>query len=141
MRGNKKLKSQFLNSLKRGTGEAYLISKSNPNIDFSNQIIKGALNIFAYDGQCEGDRAQYIFDIISTSKQKNEIRKSCFKRSRNESDDTWNLTHLFALTKPNGFSSFFCRSLFIAFYSKEANELLRSIAVLIYKRGSLSSFH
>lgn len=99
MRGNKKLKSQFLNSLKRGTGEAYLISKSNPNIDFSNQIIKGALNIFAYDGQCEGNRAQYIFDIISTSKQKTKIRKAILRGLAIENDETWNLTHLFALTK------------------------------------------
>lgn len=76
MKGNKNLKSQFLNSLKRGTGEAYVIAKSNPNIDFSNQIIKGALNIFAYDGQCEGNRAQYIFDISDISKQKTKIRKA-----------------------------------------------------------------
>lgn len=99
MKDNKKLKSQFLNSLKRGTGEAYLIAKSNPNIDFSNQIIKGALNIFAYDGQCEGNRAQYIFDIISLSKQKTKVRKAVLKGLANESDNTWNLTHLFALTK------------------------------------------
>lgn len=99
MKGNKNLKSQFLNSLKRGTGEAYLIAKSNPNIDFSNQIIKGALNIFAYDGQCEGNRAQYIFDIIAISKQKIKIRKAVLKGLAKESDDTWNLTHLFALTK------------------------------------------
>nr|WP_315394825.1 hypothetical protein [uncultured Sphingobacterium sp.] len=99
MKGNKNLKSQFLNSLKRGTGEAYLIAKSNPNIDFSNQIIKGALNIFAYDGQCEGNRAQYIFDIISLSKQKTKVRKAVLKGLAKESDDTWNLTHLFALTK------------------------------------------
>jgi hypothetical protein len=99
MKDNKKLKSQFLNSLKRGTGEAYLIAKRHPNIDFSNQIIKGALNIFAYDGQCEGNRAQYIFDIISLSKQKTKIRKAILKGLANESDNTWNLTHLFALTK------------------------------------------
>lgn len=92
-------KRQFLNSLKRGTGEAYFIAKSNPNIDFSNQIIKGALNIFAYDGQCEGDRAQYIFDIISVSKRQTKIRKAILKGLANKRDDTWNLTHLFALTK------------------------------------------
>ena len=70
------IKRQFLNALKRGTGEAYLIVKDNPKIDFSNQIIKGALNIFAYDGQCEGDRATYIFEIISISKKKDKIRKA-----------------------------------------------------------------
>ncbi len=61
------LKRQFLHVLKRGTGEAYLIVKAHPEIDFSNQIIQGALNIFAYDGQSEGDRATYIFEIISIS--------------------------------------------------------------------------
>jgi hypothetical protein len=53
--------------------------KDNPNIDFSNQIIKGALNIYAYDGQSEGNRAQYIFDIISISNQKDKIHKAVLK--------------------------------------------------------------
>lgn len=93
------IKRQFLNSLKRGTGEAYLLVKNNPTIDFSNQIIKGALNIYAYDGQCEGNRAQYIFDIISLSKQKDKIRKAVLQGLATEQDNTWNLTHLFALAK------------------------------------------
>lgn len=93
------IKRQFLNSLKRGTGEAFLLLKDNPNIDFSNHIIKGALKIYAYDGQSEGNRAQYIFDIISISKQKNKIRKAILKGLATEQDDTWNLTHLFALAK------------------------------------------
>ena len=88
-----------MNSLERGTGEAYLIAKNNSDIDFSNQIIKGALNIFAYDGQCEGNRAQYIFDIISLSKQKSKIRKAILQGLATEQNDTWNLTHLFALAK------------------------------------------
>lgn len=93
------IKRQLLNSLKRGTGEAYLLVKDNPNIDFSNNIIKGALNIYAYDGQCEGNRAKYIFDIISISKQKDKIRKAILQGLATEENDTWNLTHLFALVK------------------------------------------
>lgn len=93
------IKRQFLNSLKRGTGEAYLLVKDNPNIDFSNNIIKGALNIYAYDGQSEGNRAQYIFDIISISKQKDKIRKAVVQGLATEQNSTWNLTHLFALAK------------------------------------------
>lgn len=93
------IKRQFFNSLKRGTGEAYLLVKDNPKIDFSNHIIKGALNIYAYDGQSEGNRAQYIFDIISISKQKDKIRKAILQGLANEEEHTWNLTHLFALAK------------------------------------------
>ncbi|MCP9748836.1 hypothetical protein [Lacihabitans sp. CS3-21] len=93
------IKRLFLNSLKRGTGEAYLIVRDNPNIDFSTQIIKGALNIFAYDGQSEGSRGKYIFDIISIVKQKDKIRKAILKGLATEKNDTWSLTHLFDLTK------------------------------------------
>ncbi|MDO5637800.1 MAG: hypothetical protein Q4G18_11205 [Myroides sp.] len=99
MKENINIRQQFLNSLKRGTGEAYLIVKNNPKIDFSNQIIKGALNIFAYDGQCEGNRAQYIYDITSISNKKDKIRKAVLQGLATEQNDTWNLTHLFALTK------------------------------------------
>ncbi|TAE43214.1 MAG: hypothetical protein EAY66_00160 [Sphingobacteriales bacterium] len=94
-----KIKRQLLNSLKRGTGEAYLIVRDNPKIDFSTQIIKGALNIFAYDGQSEGSRAKYIFDIISISQQKEKIRKAVLKGLATEQNNTWNLTHLFDLAK------------------------------------------
>ena len=64
MKNTAHIKRQFFNSLKRGTGEAYLIAKENPTIDFSNLIIKGALTNYAYDGQSENSRAQYIFDLI-----------------------------------------------------------------------------
>jgi len=73
--------------------------KDNPKIDFSNQIIKGVQNIFASDGQSEGNRAQYIYEIISISKQKDKIRKALLQGLKTEQNDTWNLTHLFALTK------------------------------------------
>jgi hypothetical protein len=93
------IKRQFLNSLKRGTGEAYLLLRDNPKIDFSSHIIKGVLNIYAYDGQSEGDRAKYIFDIISISNHQDKIRKAVLQGLATEQDETWNLTHLFALAK------------------------------------------
>lgn len=93
------LKRQFFHSLKRGTGEAYLIAKNNPRIDFSNYIIKGALHNYAYDGQSENSRAQYIFDLISLSNKKDKIRAAILKGISAEQDDTWSLTHLFDLTK------------------------------------------
>lgn len=99
MNDSANIKRQFFNSLKRGTGEAYLLVRDNPKIDFSNYIIKGALNIYAYDGQSEGDRAKYIFDIISISKHQDKIRKAVLQGLATEQDDTWNLTHLFALAK------------------------------------------
>lgn len=93
------IKRQFFNSLKRGTGEAYLIAKNNPTIDFSGYIIKGALRNYAYDGQSEGSRAQYVFDLISLSDKKEKIRKAILKGLATEQNDTWSLTHLNDLAK------------------------------------------
>ncbi len=89
----------FLNSLKRGTGEAYIIANENPTIDFSDYIIRGALRNYAYDGQSEPSRAQYIFDLISLSNKKEKIRKAILTGLATEQEDTWSLTHLFDLAK------------------------------------------
>ena len=67
---------QFFNSLKRGTGEAYLILQDNPNIDFSDIIIKGAITNYAYDQQSEGSRAVYVYRLIKKVKQKDKIIKA-----------------------------------------------------------------
>ena len=93
------IKRKFYDSLKRGTGEAFLLSKNNPTIDFSSYIIKGALKNFAYDGQSEGSRAQYIFDLISISQKQTKIREAIINGLANEQEDTWSLTHLFDLSK------------------------------------------
>jgi hypothetical protein len=93
------IKRKYFDSLKRGTGETYLIAKDNPNIDFSNYIVKGALRNYSYDGQSENSRAQYIFDLISLSEKKEKIRKAVLKGLETEQNDTWSLTHLFDLVK------------------------------------------
>lgn len=93
------VEKNFFNSLKRGTGEAYLLAIKYPHIDFSNYITKGALKNYAYDGQCEQSRAEYIFDLICTSPKKDRIRKAVLKALANEQNDTWSLTQLFDLAK------------------------------------------
>jgi len=93
------IKKRFFDSLKRGTGEAFLIAKENPTIDFSNYVVKGALKNYAFDGQSESSRAQYIFDLYSLSDKKDRIRKAILKGLANEQEDTWSLTHLFDLAK------------------------------------------
>ena len=93
------IKRKFYDSLKRGTGEAYLIAKNNQTIDFSSSLLKGVLNNFAYDGQSEGSRARYIFDIISISKNQRKIKEAVLDGLIKEQEDTWNLTHLFDLAK------------------------------------------
>ncbi len=99
MTSTSEIKRRFFISLKCGTGGTYLLMKRYPKIDFSNHIIKGVLKNYAYDGQFEGNRSRYIFGLISLSKQQDKIRKAVLHGLATEQEDTWNLTHLFALAK------------------------------------------
>ena len=91
------IQQKFRSAIKRGTGEAHLIMKSNPKIDFSNDIIKASLTNFAYDKQSEGSRALYISELISLSKNQGKIRKAILKGLDEEQNDTWALVQLFDL--------------------------------------------
>lgn len=92
------IKEKFKNSIRRGTGEAHLIMRANPKIDFSNYIIKAALNNFSYDNQSEGSRAVYIFELIELSNRKEKIREAVLRRLANERTDSWALDQLFGIT-------------------------------------------
>ncbi|MHA4846431.1 hypothetical protein ACX0G7_19795 [Flavitalea antarctica] len=88
------IKGKFLNSLKRGTGEANLIKQNNPNIDFSPLIIKGAITNYAYDQQSEGSRAGYIYQLIKKSKRKDNIITAVLTRLQVEKTDYWGLDQM-----------------------------------------------
>lgn len=88
-----------MNSLKRGTGEAYIIAKEYPRIDFLKFIIMGTVKNFAYDGQSESSRAQYIFDIARLTNNEMVVCRETLINLQKEQNDTWNLTHLFDLAK------------------------------------------
>ncbi len=91
------LKKQFRQSLKCGTGEAYLIAKANPDIDFSSDIKKAALTNYAYDPQCEGDRAFYVAGLIELSPRKEQLVETVIEALGKEREDCWALDQLFAL--------------------------------------------
>ena len=88
------IKQQFFNSLKRGTGEAFLILKGNPTIDFSDLIFKGAITNYSYDNQSEGSRANYIYRFIKKSKQKDKIVKAVLTKLQSEKKDFWGLDQM-----------------------------------------------
>ncbi len=85
--------------MKRGTGEAFLIVREHPGIDFTNEIMEGALRNFAYDGQSEPERASYILGLMQHCSGSEMIKKAVIDALATENDDTWTLTHLFAQTK------------------------------------------
>lgn len=91
------IRQRFRESLRCGTGEAYLILRANKNIDFSKDIEKAALKNYAYDPQCEGDRAFYISQLIELSGKKELFVEAVIKALGKEREDCWNLAQLFAL--------------------------------------------
>lgn len=88
------IRQQFFDSLKRGTGEAFLILKDNPAVDFSDLIIKGAVTNYSYDNQSEGSRAYYIYRFIKKSKQKDKIIKAILTKLQSEKRDFWGLDQI-----------------------------------------------
>jgi hypothetical protein len=91
------LQSRFKSSIRRGTGEAYLIIKEFPGIDFSESIIWAALKNLSFDNQSEGSRGRYIYELYKLSQNKKKIRAAVLKSLRSEKGDTWALVQLFDL--------------------------------------------
>lgn len=96
-RNEKKMKKKFFQSLKVGIGKAYLIQSENSGINFSKEIIKGAVRNYAYDQQCEGSRAKYIYKLIIQAANSEQIEKAVLKRLLIERDDWYNLDQMFDL--------------------------------------------
>lgn len=97
MPGNKIIKQRFKSSIRRGIGEAHLIIKKNPTVDFTADIIKASLKNYSYNGQIEGSRALYISELMSLSKKQDKIRNAIFHGLASEQKDTWALVQLFDL--------------------------------------------
>ncbi|MFZ6643331.1 hypothetical protein ACO0LL_26655 [Undibacterium sp. TC4M20W] len=74
------LQKQFFHSLKLGTGRAMLLMKAHPQIDFSAQILAATVNNLAYDRQCEGSRAVYLYSLVMRSRQKDELIRTIIKK-------------------------------------------------------------
>lgn len=93
----KKIKKRFNQSIKCGTGEAFVLLKANPSIGFSKYIKKAALKNQAYDPQSEGDRANYVSWFIYNCKQKEQLINTVLKALLKERKDYWALDQLFDL--------------------------------------------
>ncbi|PCJ58325.1 MAG: hypothetical protein COA79_13795 [Planctomycetota bacterium] len=77
----------FRVAIKNGTGDATLILKNHPNVDFDNLILEACMKNLAYDPQIEG-RTHYLLEILSLSKNRRVIEDEIFDsiRCANEVD-------------------------------------------------------
>lgn len=93
------LKKIFYDSLKCGTGQAYLIANQNPQLNLYKLLVKGATTNFSYDGQSENSRAKYILDIININLDRDKIKKEVISKFLTEEFETWDYTHILDLIK------------------------------------------
>ena len=94
MTANQSLRRRFFNSLTRGTGEAYLLYKQYPEIDFSDLIIKGSVQNYAFDDQCEGSRASYMWRFIKGNKQRDRIVTAVLQQLTEDEENGGNLEQM-----------------------------------------------
>lgn len=99
MKSINRIEIQFQNSIRRGTGEAYLIISTYTEIDFSRYIIEASIYNWAYDGQCESSRAPYLYKIIEKSLNQETIRTAILDTLMSENEFTCNLAQLFDLAR------------------------------------------
>lgn len=99
MKSINRIEIQFQNSIRRGTGEAYLIISTYTEIDFSRYIIEASIYNWANDGQCESSRAPYLYKIIEKSLNQETIRTAILDTLMSENEFTCNLAQLFDLAR------------------------------------------
>lgn len=89
------IQQKFKQALKSGTGKAYFILKEHPEIDFSKIIKKSLLKRECNDGQCEGIRGAYYYNLIQVSKKKKGLVKFVLKELQKDQDDWYILAQLY----------------------------------------------
>lgn len=93
------IKQEFFLALRLGIGRAYLMAKRFRHVDFTEEIIKACIKNYAYDGQIEDSRAEYLYELINLSERKDEIVNAVLKHLSKRQSDTWTLVQLFDLAK------------------------------------------
>ena len=92
-------RNKFKSSIKRGTGEAILILRKNPNLDVTDLIINASINNLAYDPQCEGDRGFYLYELIKLSANREKIEIELLKKLSESVEDLYGDSQLFEIAK------------------------------------------
>lgn len=99
MKNSKEIVSKFRTSIRCGTGAAYILMSKYPEINFLNEIYKASKVNYAYDGQSEGDRSEYLIQFFEklNPTDKTNLKQKLIKSLKTENDDTWNLKQIFNL--------------------------------------------
>ncbi|GBC60522.1 hypothetical protein DENIS_1479 [Desulfonema ishimotonii] len=89
------IEQKFKRSIKAGTGEALLLLKNNSDVNLDPYIVEACTNNLAYDPQCEGTRAEYLYEILTLAKNRVAIENEIIKQLIEADSDYWNTQLLF----------------------------------------------
>ncbi|MGN1101164.1 MAG: hypothetical protein ACI4RG_03165 [Huintestinicola sp.] len=92
-------KSEFRQLLANGCGSALIFLKKCPSpMDYARQIEYCCTHNTCFDMQCEGDRAEYLFEAICLTGQESCFLKSIMRRLENERNlDDWECQQMISL--------------------------------------------
>lgn len=113
------LRGRFISSVRRGTGEAILLLERHPRLAVDDVIYAACISNFAYDPQCEGDRAEYALRLILTSRHSDRIVQRVRRSFAQRHVCNWDLVQLFALAgmlSAKGYPDF--KALAFRYYSR-----------------------
>jgi len=113
-----KILELFKRSIKNGTGEAIILLMENPEVNFDQLILQACTHNLAYDPQCEGSRAHYLFEILSLAQNTWVLINKIINRLNFPSTEYWDAKLLFDL---------------LGIIAKEGSELARQA---LYQRYS-----
>jgi len=89
------IQKKFKKALKCGTGKAYFMLLEHPEVNFSKSIKKSLLKRMCYDGQCEGHRGNYYYNLIQVSSQKEALIEFVLEELQKDQEDWYVLTQLY----------------------------------------------
>lgn len=102
-------KSEFRQLLASGYGSALIfLKKCNAPMEYACQIEYCCTHNTCFDMQCEGDRAEYLFEAICLTGQESYFLESIMRRLENERNlDDWEcrqMIHILVLYRRKGYS-------------------------------------
>lgn len=85
---------EFEFAMKRGLGRCILELEQNDNIEkFRDIVLKGCLNNYSYDAQCEGTRSRYMY-VLQSKYQDSYFEDKIIEKFHGNIKDLWLFDHL-----------------------------------------------
>ncbi|HEX9202120.1 MAG TPA: hypothetical protein VF865_21360 [Acidobacteriaceae bacterium] len=89
-------RNEFRHALRLGLGRAILYAAEGDTTPFRDVILDACLHCYAIDPQCEGTRADYMFDLIDLLPDKDSYIDATLKSLADSADD-WDTRQRFRL--------------------------------------------